>query len=353
MTVREVARRAGVSLGTVSRVLNGSPTVTPEIDRRVRKAVRALGYTPIRRRSGDGRPLRGRTLALVILGMNRSLVGLPVIAEAIHGAESALSGAGASVLLVDAPDVKTVPAALKRTRIDGVILKSALQGDVIGEAHPELVDRLKRVPGVWILGRPENAWGDAVSSNDESVGRLAAEALLARGHRRLAYLNPKPDHTLFARRQASFVWHAKRAGARVESFLGRVGDWSLPLKAVEGVDAVRGLVDRLLSSRKRPTALFVPGDSVAAMVYRSLAERGLEAGRDLSIVSCNNEESLLMGLHPALTTIDVHASEIGRRAVEQLAARLANRNAPPVEIGIEPALVEGGSIGSPAFRRKK
>lgn len=344
ITVKDVARAARVSLGTVSRVLNGIPNVSPEIGRRVRHAVRTLGYTPIRKRSGGkATPLRGRNIALVMLGMNRTLVGLPVVAAAIHGVEAALAESGANLLLVDLPGRDRLPDVLAKNRVDGVLLKGALQGDLIGSADRTLVARLRGLPSVWFLGRPRHGWGDVVGSNDDAVGRLAAETLLAGGHRRLAFLNPKPDHATFMRRQAAFARHARQGGAVVEEFLGRAGDWELPLKAIEGVDAVRRLVGRLLAARRRPAAAFVPGDSIAAMVYRALSERGLEVGRDLSLISCNNEPSLLMGLHPPLTTIDIHADEIGRRAVAQLAARLVDREGAPVEIGMEPSLVEGGS----------
>jgi LacI family transcriptional regulator len=345
VTVREVAREAGVSLGTVSRVLNGHPTVDPGAARRVRRAVRELGYAPLRRRGPAGdRPLRGRNVALVLLGMDRTLVQLPVVAAAIHGAEAEVTGAGANLLLVDLPRLDRVPDVLGRGRIDGLLVKSALQGDVLGGAAPALLARLRGRPTVWMMGKPPGAWGDEVSPDEGAVGPLAAEHLAARGHRNLGFLNPKPDHVLFRRRQQSFTDHARRLGARVRCILGKPGDWQLPLRTIAGPEVLRGLVDRFLGDRDRPTALFVPADSIAAMTYRALAERGVEVGRDVGIVSCNHEPALLAGLHPALTTIDIHAERVGRRAVEQLAWRMAHREEAPVEVGIEPSLVEGDSV---------
>lgn len=345
VTVREVAREAGVSLGTVSRVLNGHPTVDPGAARRVRRAVRALGYAPLRKRGpAGGRPLRGRNVALVLLGMDRTLVQLPVVAAAIHGAEAELTGAGANLLLVDLPRLDRLPDVLGRGRIDGLLVKSALQGDVLGGADPALLARLRGLPTVWMMGKPRGAWGDEVSPDEGAVGPIAAEHLAARGHRDLGFLNPKPDHVLFRRRQESFADHARRLGARVRGYLGRPGDWELPLRAIEGPEVLRGLVDRLLGEKVRPTALFVPADSIAAMTYRALAERGVEVGRDLGMVSCNREPALLAGLHPALTTIDIRAEEIGRRAVAQLAWRMAHPGEAPVEIGVEPVLAEGNSV---------
>jgi LacI family transcriptional regulator len=284
-------------------------------------------------------------VALLLLGMDRTLVQLPVVAAAIHGVEEALAEAGARLLLSDLPQLDRLPDALGRSRADGFLVKSALQGEVLGAIDRASLEILQRFPMVWLMGRPPGAsWGDEVSANESAIGPIAAEHLAARGHRDLAFLNPKPDHVLFRSRQEGFVAHARRLGVRVRSFLGRPEDWSLPLRAVEGPDDLRDLLDRLLAEKRRPTAAFVPADSIAAMAYRALSERGLKVGRDLGLVSCNHEPPLLVGLHPPLTTIDIHADQIGRRAVEQLAWRMSHREAPPTELRIEPTLVEGESV---------
>jgi DNA-binding LacI/PurR family transcriptional regulator len=347
ITIREVAKAANVSVGTVSRVLNNHPTVSPENAERVLRVIEELQYRPLRTRLPESvaSPLQGKNVALILLGMNRSLAALPCVADAIHGAEAALSEAGANLLLADLPLADRVPAILELNRIDGVLVKGALHGDLLGAGNPELFDRLKELPTVWFLGRPDGVdWGDIVQSNDRAIGRLAAEHLLTRGHRRLAVINPKPDHVTFRQREASFTWHAQRAGASVTAFLGQPSEWQLPLRPVDQVELVDGLVDTLLSAAPRPTAVFVPGDSATAMVCRALTERGLRVGRDLSLVSCNNELPLLSGLYPTPTTIDIHAELIGRRAADQLAWRLTNDSPVGLDVGVEPALVEGASV---------
>jgi LacI family transcriptional regulator len=350
ITIREVAKAANVSVGTVSRVLNNHPTVSPENAERVLKVVEELRYKPLRMRAAESglNSLRDANVALLLLGMNRTLASLPCVADAIHGAEAALNEAGANLLLADLPMADRVPPVLERNRIDGVLLKGALQGDLFGGGNPALFDRLQGLPTVWFLGRPDGGnWGDVVQSNDWRAGRLAAEHLLARGHRRLAVLNPKPGHVTFRQREASFAWHARQAGAEVTAVLGRPTDeWELPLRPVDQVGLVAGLVDELLRANPRPTAVFVPGDSVTAMVYRALAERGLRVGRDLSLVSCNHEPPILAGLFPTPTTIDIHAEEIGRRAVDQLAWRLAHDRQVGLDVGVEPTLVEGQSVAA-------
>ena len=211
VTVKDVAVTAAVSLGTVSRVLNGDPSVSSDVRQRVRKAVESLGYTRLRSRSRtqSASPTRPRNIALVLLGMDRSLASLPSVAASIHGAEAALKELGANLLLVDVPRVDHLPPALMRNRIDGILVKGSLQTGLLENGNSALLQRLEQLPTVWFLGRPCGAWGDVVQSNDRIVGQLAAEYLVAHGHRRLAFLSAKPDQVTFAQRQSGFEWYAQ------------------------------------------------------------------------------------------------------------------------------------------------
>lgn len=346
-TVKDVAKAAEVSIGTVSRVLSGEPNVTAETARRVMDAVNQLGYSRLRKRKhdADGMQLVRKNIAMLLLGMDRSLATLPSVACGIHGSESALSKAGANVLLSDVPTVDSVPASIVQQNLHGVLAKAALQGKLIKSADPALLERLRAIPTVWFLGRPQGAdWGDVVESNDNEVGKLAAEYLLRRGHRRLAIVDPKPDHVTLGQRCASFSWHAAEGGAKVEKVLGDSKDWTLPLQPVDDVEMVDKLVGRLLKLRSKPTAIFCPADGIAAMVYRSFARRGLQIGREMSLISCNNELPLLSGLFPEVTTIDICAEQIGRQAVDQLIWRLGHAESPTVSVSVKPRLVEGMSV---------
>lgn len=348
-TVKDVAKAADVSVGTVSRVLSGEPNVADETTQRVMNAVRQLGYSRLRKRKNlaDGRQLARKNVALLLMGMDRSLASLPSVACGIHGAESALSGAGANVLFSDLPYVDGLPKAVASRNIHGLLAKGALQGNLIESANDELIERLRQIPTVWFLGRPQGAtWGDAVESNDAEVGRLASEHLLAAGHRRIAILDPKPDHVTLGQRCASFTWHATRHGAKVENVFGAGSDWTLPLQPVSDVDLVDKLLRRLLKLRSKPTAVFCPADCITAMVYRACACRGIQIGKEISLISCNNELPLLTGLYPEVTTIDICAEQIGRQAVDQLIWRLAHPDSPPVTVMVQPRLVEGMSVAT-------
>lgn len=347
-TILDVARKARVSAGTVSRVLNRHPSVSTDNLHRVQRAIDALDYSPRQRKASMAslNPLERKNVLLLMLGMDHSLSSLPVVALAIDGVEKAVGQANANLLIANVPDLERVPEILYRKRIDGVILKGALQGNLARETHPALIARLNELPMIWVLGRPWGCQGDVVQVNDTLAGQMAAEHLTSRGHRRLAFVSPKPSQVALMRRQASFTFFAEHAGATVKSYLGRDEIWKFPSPAVDHVEAVQGLIDRLLKERQRPTAIFAPDDSVGAMIARALAARGLQAGRDISLMSCNNERPLLMGIFPSLTTLDVHARQIGCRAVDQLAWRMMHRDSPSIDIGIEPTVVEGESVSS-------
>jgi DNA-binding LacI/PurR family transcriptional regulator len=345
--VKDVAKAAEVSIGTVSRVLSGEPNVSDETARRVMAAVDKLGYSRLRKRKSvpDGRELSRKNIAMLLLGMDRSLVSLPSVACGIHGAESALSAADANVLLSDLPRVDEIPKSFARQNIHGLLAKGALQGRLIDSADEQLVHRLRSIPTVWFLGRPQGAdWGDTVESNDTEVGRLAADYLVTMGHQRIAILDPKPDHVTLGQRCASFTWHATSRGAKVENVFGASSDWTLPLQPVSDIDVVDKLVGKLLKLRSKPTAIFCPADCISAIVYHACARRGIQIGRDISLISCNNELPLLTGLYPEVTTIDICAEQIGRQAVEQLIWRLEHNDSPSVSVSVQPRLVEGMSV---------
>ena len=165
-------------------------------------------------------------------------------------------------------------------------------------------------------------------ADDFALGSGAAEQLVASGHRQLAFLNPVPDNLLFARREDGFYSAARRLGAEVRSFCqSPPSGWPLPLQApASRFDAVQSLIDQLLESTPRPTAVFAAADSVAALAYCILGMRGIRVGHDISVIAGNNTPGLLSIPLPHLATFDIHARKIGALAVRQLAMQIAEHS---------------------------
>lgn len=348
----DVAKSADVALGTVSRVLNNHADVNPEIRARVLDAARTLNYTRIRQRKNSrnraGGDATAGNIAVIFFGMEDTLAQLPVVGAALQGIESALSAHGRNLMLASIPKGDRVPPFLLEKRIEGLILKGPNQGALPAEAECELLAHVYRWPHVWLMGRLANARGDHCNFDTLAAGALVAEHLHAKGHRRLAFLDPKPGQTQFERLKLAFDTAAARLGCEVALLETEPAEklaWPLPATTLQ--HKVNLLVDRwaALPAKSRPTALFVPSDRTCVQLYSALERRGLRAGVDVSVVSCNNELSLLMDLHPAPTTVDIHAEFIGRRAVDQLLWRMAHPDDPlTVQVLAEPTLVDRDSV---------
>jgi DNA-binding LacI/PurR family transcriptional regulator len=339
-------------VGTVSRVLNHHPNVNDAARERVLKAAQQLGYKRIRthRRNGTGpesAAVKGN-VGLIFFGMEDALVHLPVVSAALHGVEGALSARGENLMLANIPRGNQVPAFLRDRGVVGLILKGPNQGQLPSAAESELIDAIEGLPHVWLMGRLANARGDHCNFDADAAGQLVAAHLHEQGHRRAAMLNPKPGHTQFEKLQRGFVDAAGRLGVDALVLTVPPPDslvWPLPAITLD--ENVRALVDRWQKhpAATRPTALFVPSDRTAVQLYGALRERGLRVPHDVSVISCNNETSLVSGLNPTVTTVDVQAEAVGRRAVEQLYWRIAHPDETlTTQVLVEPRLVVRHSV---------
>lgn len=355
-TITDVAKAADVSLGTVSRVLNNYVDVNADIRARVLEAARKLNYSRLRhRRAAADRGVDGGrsvgTIGVIFFGMEDTLAHLPVVGAALQGIEHALAAHGRNLMLANVPAGDRVPPFLAEKRVEGLILKGPNQGLLPSESDCELLAHVYRCPHVWLMGRLSNAHGDHCNFDTDAAGRLVIGHLQAKGHRRVAFLNPKPGQNQFEKLKGSFM--AAASLAEVDAMLletERQESLAWPLPATTLQENVNALVERWahLPAKSRPTGVFVPSDRTAVQLYSALERRGLRAGRDVSVISCNNEQSLLMDLNPVPTTIDVHAEFIGRRTVDQLLWRMQHPDeTTAVQVLVEPALIERESVIAP------
>jgi DNA-binding LacI/PurR family transcriptional regulator len=352
-TVVDVARAAGVALGTVSRVLNTPDAVRPDIRQRVLEVMATMNYRRLRQRRStprieSGRRRRRGNLGVLLIGLDESLAQLPVITEALHGVELATAAEEINLMFANVPLADRAPAFLVKGQVDGVIVKSPLLGDFKACASAELVAAIARVPHVWLTGRPDSATGDVCAADTDAGARLAAEYLHGKGHRRIGYLHPRPGQTRAESLKLCFTMHAQRLGIHVQPFENApTGPVRWPLPAITQPTDLMPLLDRWLAlpDHGRPTAMLVPADSIAVQLYSAMNQRGLRVGKDLSVLSFNHEKPLVVGLNPPLTTIDIRAEAIGRRAVERLLWRIDHpEDTVPTKVVVEPVLVVGRSV---------
>lgn len=346
MTVRmvDIAKEAGVSQASVSRVINNSPEVSAEVVQSVRDAMERLGYTPQPRRARQGGPGEGSGPGpdgagglVALLHFDEHHMGhSDVLTAALRGIEHALAKRGMGLVVVSATDPDMLPACLFNGQVVGLLLDGV-------SPNPAITARLGSLPAVWLSSHHDEA-GDHALMGNEVIGRMAARYLMDRGHEALAFLSIKNTFSAFRARGEGFRFAAGQHGATVASITDSPPGERPPifLSLAEAEARTAPLLDRLLRSTPRPTGLFIPYDPTTAIVYRLLHRRGIEPGPEMDIISCGNQISCMAGLTPRPATIDVGSEISGRNAVEQLLWRIAHPGERPrSRVMVDPLLVEG------------
>ncbi|CAN7148780.1 LacI family DNA-binding transcriptional regulator [Pseudoxanthomonas sp. LjRoot143] len=310
--IEDVAAAAGVSMKTVSRVLNNEPNVRDEMRQRVMAAVEKLQYRP----NLSARSLAGqRSYVIALVYNNPSRNYLMEIQSGMldacrdHHYNLVLAPVG-SPKQRKAEDLKVV---FEHFAPDGVVLIPPLTDD---PAVLEFLDE-HEVPFACIAPKhPDDRIGVMM---DETAAVLELMAgLVAQGHRRIAHIKGPPAHGACQWRYRGYKDALRAAGLDYDADLVVQGAFSFE----SGIEAG----DRLLALPKPPTAIFAANDDMAAGVIRAACERGLAVPRDISV--CGFDDTpIARHIYPALTTVRQPTSEMGKLATLQLLARIRTADA--------------------------
>ena len=302
-SVKDVAARAGVSLGTVSNVLNRPDRVSPETRARVEQAMRDLGFV----RNESARQLRAgrsRTLAYVLLDARN-----PFFTDVAEGVERAAEAAGLSLFLCNSDNRSSREhdylAHLVEQRVQGILVTP------VDAQSPALADVRRNGTPVVIVDRTRS--DDtfcSVAVDDELGGRLAVEHLVEQGHTRVAFIGG-PDTIGQVRDRlegARKAW--ADAGLPPEQLV------VVPTEALTVVEG-RSAGERVmgLGRSRRPTAAFCANDLLALGLLQQLSTSGLSVPGDLAIVGYDDIEYASAAAVP-LTSVRQPRQELGRRAAE-------------------------------------
>lgn len=338
MSITKVAKIAGVSSSTVSRVINDHPRVAPATVDAVRRAMEKLSYVPSDRRPGPKPFRRAATkranIRFLALGSVRG-TATPGFSELLSGISHAAAHHGLRLTFSHVPEPGDLTRQLRQDEADGLLLHGQLPTAAIRS-------QLSRFPTVWLMGnRTRPNWGDQVMPDAYAIGELAAGHLVEAGHRHLAFLNLEACFWPYRVREHAFVATARSLGATVTALSYErpaVSSYWEP----HGPEAVEQLVDQLLEIDPRPTGLFVADDMQISQIQPALQRRGVEVGPGkTALIGCNNELPYLAGLFPRPASIDIRLSAIGRHAVNQLLWRLEHREvADRISISIAPRIAE-------------
>jgi DNA-binding LacI/PurR family transcriptional regulator len=314
LTIEDIARLAGVSRSTVSRVINGQPSVRPVVRDRVQEVITTHGYAP----QAAARQLvtqRTRTIGLILPDNGYHLFGNPIFALIGQGVSQVCSQNNyVSMLFMGRQDMDepTLFALLRGRHFDGIVLISS-----------DLDDRcplfLKEVgiPYVRIGHDPGHSDTKYIDVDNVEAAQMAVNHLIKLGHRRIAMVNGPAKDICTSARYKGYVQALAEAGIPLDPELVGDGDWSTS----SGYELTR----RFLQLASPPTALFSSNDMMVAGVIRALQEDGLAVPNDLAIVGFDDVPQTTM-IFPELTTIRQPCVEMGACATEMLIRQLESPN---------------------------
>jgi LacI family transcriptional regulator len=343
VTIRHVAAEAGVSLQTVSRVINDGPNVRDAVKQRVREAVARLGYVPslAARRMGGSRSFlllalndRERTIADWRSGQGKDWVDQMLLGGMLKCAEH---GYRMIFELVDTTGdavEREIEAALAALHPDGVILTPPHSD------NPRITELLTRhgIPFARI-GSVADGPGFSIAMDDAGAGAAATRHLLGQGHRRIGFVTGSDAYALSAARLRGYEQAVAEAGADADPALVARGDF--------GFESGLAAAEQLLSLDRPPTAVVASSDQMALAAVQAAQARGLSVPGDLSVVSFD-DSPLARFTAPALTAICQPIAAMTARAAERLIAATAGE-APPATRDVLPfSLAVRASTAPPA-----
>jgi LacI family transcriptional regulator len=337
MSINDVAKRAGVSTSTVSRVINAHPRVSADTVMTVRRAMAELGYVPSENRPGPKPHSRTQAakLSITFITFGSSNRGdTPGFERLIRGVSEAVNQGAMNLSIFHHQDPNRLPERVLETPGHGLLLHGAVPNE-------EVQARLSHIPSVWLMtNRQRPPWGDQVMPNHYEIGSLAADYLRQRGHQHLAFLNMDSAHWAFQLYYHAFAAAAERNGlsvSRIEQSAAESPDhwFKYDLNTVEAV------ADQYLALSPRPTGLMVADDMQTALIQPALQRKGMKIGPGkVEIISVNNEQPYLIGLRPWPAAIDIRANIIGARGLSQLQWRIQNPDVPDhIVMLVQPELV--------------
>jgi LacI family transcriptional regulator, repressor for deo operon, udp, cdd, tsx, nupC, and nupG len=303
-TVQDVAKTAGVSVGTVSRVLNGSPAVSESSKEKVTAAIRRLNYRPL----ASARDLRrDRTMRILALAKN---LNSPVISEAFRGVSDAAALSGYVSLIAptagDPEREQQLVDMLRNGSVDGLVMFSPTMPDEdIGDMAEQ-----QSVVQVCEIANAEAAFGVAI--DDRQAAFDITRHLLKTGGRRLAMIGNRAARS-GRLREEGFRLAAAEAGLPADQILFVEGDFDFRTGRLQAKE--------LLKAEPLPDAVFCGSDTVAAGCVRAITDAGLRVPEDIAVAGFDDSVQAEMCI-PELTTIRQPAYEMGRLAFEALLARM-------------------------------
>ena len=338
VTIREVAEAAGVSIGTVSRVLNEKPGVSETTRQHVFEITKELGYHPTKRIPVDQKNVSN--LGLLIRPTENPLTADPFYGGIFHGVEVGCQEHHISVSFSTLDffngRLRRLPAILKDERNSGFVLLGVLPEDIV-----QAIEDTIGVPFVLVDNWYDGCCWDAVMIDDSEGAYIATKHLISATHKNIVMLSGPAHPSILARREAH-----KRAmlDHNLQPMIIETIS-ETPRDGLSPADGENGILN-VLRQAPETTAVFCSNDNQAVGAIMKLRELGLSVPEDMSIVGFDD---VVLGkfTSPPITTIHVDRTTLGKMAVELLLSRIYNPDRAPVKAIVGTKLVERLSVGPP------
>lgn len=302
ISIKDIARMAGVAHSTVSRALRNSPLVSRETVEKVQRIATETGY----RTSAAARSLvtrRSDTIGVVVTN-----IADPFVAGVVSGIEETADEHGLAVFLANSngePEREVrVARKFEERRVDGIIVTASR----VGDQYVPLLTHM-RVPIVLLNNQHPSSFAHSVMIANVQASLDATRHLIALGHRRIAYLGDRYGHQSDTERFSGYRKALKKSGIRFEPTLVVHGDGK--------PEGAASAIEQLLALPQPPTAVFCYNDMSALGAMRRIRDHGLRIPADLSVVGFD-DLYISQYLDPPLTTVRQPMRKMGRMAMETL-----------------------------------
>ncbi|WP_163528820.1 LacI family DNA-binding transcriptional regulator [Halobacillus ihumii] len=337
VTISDVAKATGVSSSTVSRVISDNPRISLATKKKVRKAMKDLGYYP----NINARNLvvkSTKAIGVIMPASADKALQNPFFPEILRGISSVTHDMQYSLTLSSGKTEDEIFTEVQRmvygSYVDGVILLYSRVNDRVMNFLRE-----KDFPFV-MVGKPyeHSAEITHVDNDNLTAGKEITEHLIKQGHERIAFIGGSKDLFVTMDRETGY----EEAMANLD--IPNLEEYKIHTEFLKS--GGREAVEQLLSLKVRPTAVVVSDDLISLGVLSTLEEYGLHVPRDMSLVSFNNVY-LSEITRPALTTVDVNIYELGVQSAKALIEKTVNKHEPAKRIIIPYKVVYRDSVSKP------
>jgi LacI family transcriptional regulator len=329
-TIYDIAKKAGVSITTVSRVINNHPYVQEETRQRVKQVLEETNFIPNSNASSLVRKTTN-TLAVMVPDITNNF-----FTTLLRGIEDKANKNGFAVIFGNSDENSVKEFSYLQTfmkrRVDGLII------DAVLEQSKNLKSIIKReIPVVLIDREINNLSIDYVGSNNSKGAEDLVNYLIELGHRQIALISGAPETSVYRQRLEGYKISQQKAGLAIEPKMILWGE-------KPNQETGYRLTKTLLQNTKQPTAIFAANNFLAIGAFRALREAHLEVPKDMSVV-CFDAADTDATLNPFFTSMVQPSHTMGEMAVELLLRRLKNKNSETTKLILEPQFFMRESTG--------